>query len=172
MRLTTSLRLASVGVAAAFLAAIGAGVGSGAAAASVAASARLMLQAPHATLTWLGSAPQPEDRLNPDSKYGTCKYPMNGFMCVRQGKSVQSGWTVTCSVPSTCGTMTWSVAFSNAGLTGTFRPLRTMSGQQTIETVRASRTIPVGNYKQTISVTCSTTGKVCAFGTYPIHVLK
>lgn len=172
MRLRTISGLASAGVAVAFLAAIGAAVGTAAAATRVAAPARPMLQAPHAVLTWLGSAPQPEDRLGPDSKYGSCRYPMNGFICVRQGRSAQLGWAVTCSVPSTCGTMTWSVVFSNAGLTGSFRPLRTMSGQQTIETVRASKTIPVGNYRQSISVTCSTTGKVCTFGTYPIHVLK
>lgn len=171
MRVTTISRLAPVGVAALFLAAIGAGVGS-ASAARVAAPAPAMLQAPRATLTWLGSAPQPEDDVSPDGKYGTCKQPMNGLICVRQGKSSQSGWAVTCSVPSTCGTMTWSAAFSDPGLTGSFRPLQTMSGQQTIETVNASKTIAVGNYRQTISVTCSTTGKVCAHGTYPIHVLK
>lgn len=84
-----------------------------------------------------------------------CKHPQFPTICVKQGRSSTLGIRITCTrsgKPVECGTVTWSTKTSDKRLTWSFAP---NPGNPTTETVHAARSLPPGQYSQSITATCS-----------------
>lgn len=102
---------------------------------------------------------------------GPCRHPQFPTICVRQGHSSALGIEITCTKNGktvTCGTVTWTTKTSNKGLTASFEP---NPGNPTTETVRATKTIRVGHYSQTITTKCSNVPNCPKDYLAPIYVL-
>jgi hypothetical protein len=100
-----------------------------------------------------------------------CKHPQFPTICVRRGHSATLGIEITCTKGGKtvkCGTVTWSAKTSDERLTWSFVP---NPGNPTVETIRAAKTIPTGEYSQSISTKCSNVPDCPKDYVAPIYVL-
>ncbi len=89
--------------------------------------------------------------MSPDA----CSDPAKLKVCLKPGGTYKLQLTLTCKIgtqSASCGTTTWSTKTSNKLLGGKFKP---NPGDPTTETVTAAKTIKIGHYSQTISVSCT-----------------
>ncbi len=102
-----------------------------------------------------------------------CTNPKFPLVCVKQGRKSTLSIQENCYVngqPVSCGTVTWSATTSNKGLRAAFSP---NPGNPVIETIAATKTIPVGrHYYQLITAVCTGVPNCPANYKASIYVLK